>query len=122
MKELFQHYWAEAIFAGFMAAMTLIVKSLYGKLKQNQMEQCLIKEGVLAILHDRLYQNCHSHIIQGYCSLEDRVNLEYMFKAYHGLGGNGTCQNIYETCCELPYTKPETPKAVRTTEKKRAVS
>ena len=63
-----------------------------------------IEKGVLAILHDRIYQNCSYHRDQGYVTLTDRVNLDYMYKPYQSLGGNGICEDMYNKLFDLPYT------------------
>ena len=61
----------------------------------------------LALLHDRLYQACQFYLKRGFCTLEDRDNLEYMFKPYKALGGNGTGEELYNRCLALPYESTE---------------
>ena len=62
---------------------------------------------VLALLHDRLYQACQFYISRGYCTVGDRDNLEYMFKPYKALGGNGTGEELYNRCLALEYGPAE---------------
>ena len=66
-----------------------------------------INAGVLALLHDRLYQACTFYLKRKYCTLEDRDNLEYMFRPYKALGGNGTGEDLYNRCLALPYEPAE---------------
>ena len=68
-----------------------------------------INEGVLALLHDRLYQACQYYIKLGHCPIDGRDNLEYMFRPYKALGGNGTGEELYNRCLALPY-EPESEK------------
>lgn len=59
--------------------------------------------GVLALLHDRVYQACKHHIDAGEISVEDLRNLEHLYRAYAGMGGNGTCKELYERVCDLEF-------------------
>ena len=61
-----------------------------------------MKEGVLALLHDRLYQGCTHHINNGYITTEELKNMEYLYNGYHELGGNGTGTELYERVKDLP--------------------
>ena len=61
-----------------------------------------IKEGLLAILHDRLYQACTYYITLGYIDTVGLKNIEYIYKAYHPLGGNGTGTELYNRAKALP--------------------
>ena len=45
-----------------------------------------MKEGLLAIMHDRLYQSCTFYIKQGSIDTGGLKNLEYLYKSYHALG------------------------------------
>lgn len=59
-------------------------------------------QALLALLHDRLYQACNFYIKRGWCSTEDKRNLEHLFKPYNKLGGNGTAESLYKKCLDLP--------------------
>ena len=39
----------------------------------------------------------------GFIPLEDRENLEYLYRPYKALGGNGTGETLYHTVEKLPY-------------------
>lgn len=61
-----------------------------------------IKDGLLAILHDRLYQACTHYIEIGHIDLPGLKNVEYLYKSYHALGGNGTGTELYTRAKALP--------------------
>ena len=61
-----------------------------------------MKEGILAILHDRLYQVCRFYIHQGWIDVESMKNVEYLYDSYHDLGGNGTGTELYNRVNSLP--------------------
>ena len=45
----------------------------------------------------------HVRSILNVDTVDDRDNLEYMFKPYKTLGGNGTGEELYNRCLALPY-------------------
>ena len=59
-------------------------------------------DGVLAILHDRIYQACQFYIAQGYVDMGGLKNIEYLYRSYHALGGNGTGTELYNRVKSLP--------------------
>lgn len=61
-----------------------------------------IEDGVDAILHDRIYQSCHHYLKLGYIDTSGLKNLEYLYKSYHALGGNGTGTELYNRAKALP--------------------
>lgn len=113
MPEWVTKYWLEALFGGILLVLSTSTKLLFSRLKKDQLErqkkaeqesaeQKLIKEGVLAILHDRLYQACMHYIDANEITAEDLRNLEYLYNGYHNLGGNGTGTELYNRCRCLP--------------------
>lgn len=61
----------------------------------------------VAILHDKLYKLCKEFIEKGWIPLDDLDNVQYLWRAYQGLGGNGTGEILYNKVLELPNTEPE---------------
>lgn len=102
MPEWIVKYWAEWLFSIVVAALAVAYKRLASKVKAQQEERKALKEGVLAILHDRLYQSCRYYIKQGWVDVEGLKNIEYLYKSYHALGGNGTGTELYNRVKALP--------------------
>lgn len=65
-------------------------------------EQENVKDGILAILHDRLYQLCQYYLAQGAITPNALKNVEYLYRSYHSLGGNGTGTELYTRVTKLP--------------------
>lgn len=63
------------------------------------------QEALLALLHDKLYALCKSLLSQDSISLEQLENLEYLYRPYIKLGGNGTCEKLYRQVIDMPITK-----------------
>lgn len=74
----------------------------WGYLVKKVTEYKTIKDGLLAIMHDRMYQSCTYYIKQGHIDMGGLKNLEYLYKSYHALGGNGTGTELYNRAKALP--------------------
>ena len=91
MWQFIIQYWAEWAF-GLMAGAFVAVVVKYKAMK----------EGLLAILHDRIYQACQFYLAQGYVDMVGLKNVEYLYHSYHALGGNGTGTELYNRVKALP--------------------
>ena len=104
-------YWLEAIFGLALAGLSFCCKSLFKNMKKKSNEQDAIKTGIVAVLHDRVYQECNQYLSIGYIPLDKAEeildNLKILYNAYHDLGGNGTGTNIYERTIKLPLKNAE---------------
>ena len=102
MLEFIVKYWAQWLFGIVAAGLTAAYRNLSKKIKIQKEENKAIKEGLLAILHDRLYQACTHYIAMGYIDVAGLKNIEYLYKSYHALGGNGTGTELYNKAKALP--------------------
>jgi hypothetical protein len=89
-------YWLEVLFSLLAGIMAGLYRRLSSRMKERAREQDLVREGVLALLHDRLYSACEALIQKGSCEVTEMKNLEYLYKTYHSLGGNGTGTELFE--------------------------
>lgn len=65
-------------------------------------EQGAMKEALIGILHNELYQNCQEIINRGTITVGELDNLNLIYAPYHNLGGNGTGTKLYELASNLP--------------------
>ena len=79
-------HWIEWLFAAISGALFAAYRGLAKRLKTEA---------------------CQFYISRGYCTVGDRDNLEYMFKPYKALGGNGTGEELYNRCLALEYGPAE---------------
>lgn len=79
------------------------------KLQRQKTEERFrkIESANLALLHDMIYQQCSCFLEQGWISVDDLENLEYIWKGYKGLGGNGTGEALYTKVVALPHKPPK---------------
>ena len=79
------------------------------KAEQAKRETAAIAEGVKALLRDRLLQGYKHYIEKGYADMDDRSNMENVWRQYHALGGNGDMNDLRRTFRHLPMAKDGTP-------------
>ena len=91
-------YWVQWFF-GLIGAALL---AGYRCLTKQEKERKAIKAGLLAILHDRLYAECSRYIAQGSIDTDGLRNMDYLYRSYHALGGNGTGTELYNRAKGLP--------------------
>lgn len=94
-------------------ALTLLVGWLGLKIKQREnrkeeiekiqeVETQALKQGVQAVLRDRILHAYHHYKYVGKISVSQMENLSNMYNAYHDLGGNGVVTNVYLKAMKLP--------------------
>lgn len=108
MEGIFWHYIGEALYmlAGLLVGYlwkALKARQHEAKEKDHSME--LIKEGMCALLRDKLLQKLEKCASGGYCSVEARDDIDHMFVIYKALGGNGTIKALRERVFTLPVDK-----------------
>jgi hypothetical protein len=102
----FREHWLKFLAGGTTAAFSGALTLLWRRIRREVREQATLKAGVLALLHDRLYQTCRSCIHRGTISLDELENLEHLYKGYRDLGGNGACAALYHRVERLPAEPP----------------
>lgn len=80
---------------------------LRSRQKAQEIEQAAIKEGMLALLYDRIYSIYQGCSRKGYAAVDDIKNLEYLYRPYHALGGNGTGTELFERVKKMPTEPPQ---------------
>ncbi len=98
MWEHITKYWATYAMGLIATGLAGLWKWVRGKFKTLD----AMEEASKALLHDRLYQACRHYIQQGTVDVEALKNIEYLYNAYHALGGNGTGTELYQRVQKLP--------------------
>lgn len=105
MWEHITKYWINYLCSLVTAALAFAYKKTVQTIKEKSETQDNLKAACLALLHDRLYQACTHYINQGEIDADGLRNLEYLYEAYHDLGGNGTGEALYKRAQALPLKK-----------------
>lgn len=107
MWEIITKYWVEWLCGIMATALLASWRWARKKFAAQKKENDAMKEGIKAILHDRIWQAHRFYMAQGWCPLDDKKNVEYLYKPYAALGGNGTGEDAYKDIFDLP---PQPPK------------
>ena len=86
--------------------LTLLINKTSRKIERNaeqsRQETGAIKEGMKALLRDRLLQGYKHYISQKWADMDDRGNMENVYKQYKALKGNGDMKDLRKTFRHLP--------------------
>lgn len=100
----------EILLMALQGLMTIIVGYVGVKLKRRDLEKEkereeseAIKNGIRAVLRDRILQAYNHFSAKGKIQVEELENISNMYIAYHNLGGNGVVTSIYNKVLEIPY-------------------
>ncbi len=80
------------------------IEATFEKMKsfeEQAEEQEMMKQALLAILHDKVYMESSRILSNDKVKFTELDNLEYLFRSYQALGGNGVCKNLYERVQKL---------------------
>lgn len=101
MLDFIKQYWLEFLLTCITGGVTIILKKIYNEFKHSIEDNKVMKQGLVALLHNSLFRNCSDYINQGEISASELDNLEELYTSYHTLGGNGTGTALYERCKNL---------------------
>ena len=105
MAEFISQYWLTWGFGLLTTAFAAGYKRLAKRIKAQEAERIAMRTGLLAILHDRLYQACMHYLDKGCIDDDALENLENLYTSYHALGGNGTGTELYNRAKALPIRR-----------------
>lgn len=110
--EIIFNYAFEIVVSVFIAVLTACIKKYldnFSKERKEDRERAKLREdALLSLNHDMLYRNGKFYIHSKQITIDELKNLEYLYKSYHALGGNGTGTEIYEKCKDLPIVEKRT--------------
>lgn len=99
-------FWVEWALGILATVFACCYRKVLKDMKRKELEQDALKVGMIAVLHDRLFQECTMYIRMGYIPIDESEkildNLRIVYNAYHNLGGNGTGTDLYERATALP--------------------
>ena len=72
-----------------------VLSYYYKRMSKKLSEQEKVKDGLVAILQDRILSLGNELMSKGEISLYELRNLENLYSVYHSLGGNSTATEIF---------------------------
>ena len=76
-------------------------------MEHESAEQDLIKQGVLALLRFRVNRLCMAIKQKGYMTIDEKLDLDDIYKSYELLGGNSRTHLVYEETMKNYKVKEE---------------
>lgn len=98
-------YWIEWAMAGLAGMLGLGYRKLSKRLKTANQESDALRQGMRALLRDRLIQQYNYYTDKGRWPIYARDSMLDMYKQYKALGGNGAITSIMQDLEELPTEK-----------------
>jgi len=102
MGEWIKEYWLKALFGGVITLFGCWGKKKISYLECKIKEEEMLKDGVQALLKDRIIESYNHYIEIEYCPIYARENVQNMYDKYHALGGNGTVTDLVKKLFDLP--------------------
>lgn len=98
-----EKWWLDALFGIILSILLFGYRTIVKRFSVVKDENNAIKEGVKALLHDRIIILGKLYERQGYCTPEEFEEFEELYKPYHeGLNGNGSGTRMYNIVRSLP--------------------
>lgn len=94
-------------FGSITTLVTMIFKMVIKTKRDTEKRFKNLEFANIAMLHDKIYKQCSDFLEQGWISVDDLENLDYLWRGYRGLGGNGTGEVLYKKVQNLPNLKSE---------------
>lgn len=95
-------YWIEVLFGLVAIGMGAMWKYFRKYIKKEHSDAVAVEDGVRALLRSELFEKCDNAVNKGWISYSELSNIEYVYDAYHRLGGNGTGTTAFEEAKKLP--------------------
>lgn len=89
MMDFIVEYWTQIVF------LLAFIFYIYNQIKA-------LRNGMKALLHDRIVQKCWYHIDKGYITPQELDELDYLNEPYKQLKGNGTAKALLHDAHKLP--------------------
>lgn len=89
------------VIPAILASQGLWTYLLYKRQKKDESKDLRLQAD-LAILHDLVYRYCKKAILRECTTFDEFENITSLYKIYRKIGGNGTCERLYEEYCKLP--------------------
>lgn len=102
MPEWVTKYWLEWLFGAAIAILTALWRSVASKIKQQQVENDALRNGMRSLLRSQIEGDCERALRDGYCGIRLRDSINDLYSSYHALGGNGTVTAIVDQVMKLP--------------------
>lgn len=93
--------------SGFMSLIIFLIQRADRHKDKMKDKDTVESKMLLGLGHDKIIYLTDRFVRRGAITLKEKRNLEFLYKPYVGLGGNGDCEIGYEACKKLPVISEE---------------
>lgn len=87
---------------GLFSVIVLLINRHYSKRDKAVEDLTIMKEALEALSHDAYFRHCRMVLAKDEITEEELENHQYLYKAYHSQGLNGTGDRMHELVLEKP--------------------
>lgn len=100
-------YWLGVLFGAAAGALGVGFRRLCRRRKAREEHRQALEAAVQALLHDRIYGEYAACFRKGWADVDDRKNIECLYRPYHAMGGNGTGTDLFRRIQQMPGAPAE---------------
>lgn len=93
--------------SGFVALVIFLITRWDKKKEAENAKDSAESRMLLGLGHDKIVYLTDKYVRRGAISLKEKRNLEFLYKPYAELGGNGDCKVGYDACQHLPVVSDD---------------
>lgn len=93
--------------SGFVALVIFLITRWDKKREAENAKDSAESRMLLGLGHDKIVYLTDKYVRRGAISLKEKRNLEFLYKPYAELGGNGDCKVGYDACQRLPVVSDD---------------
>lgn len=97
--------------SGFMSLIIYILQRRDRKKEQEEAKTSIQSRMIIGLGHDRIISLTDRYVRRGSITLKEKRNLEYLYRPYADMGGNGDCKIGYEACQTLEVVSEDEAEA-----------
>lgn len=94
--------WVNWLFLGVTGMAGYCYRRLVVRQKAESRSNKALREGVQALLRDRIIETYNHYNDKGYCPIYAKESMRRMYAAYHALGGNDVATELKDKLLTMP--------------------
>lgn len=93
--------------SGFMSLIIYLLQRRDRRKDQETANSSAQSRMLVGLGHDRIMSLTDRYVRRGTITLKEKRNLEFLYRPYADMGGNGDCKIGYDACQHLPVVSDE---------------
>ena len=93
--------WVGWLFSALSVVLGIVLRKLWKMIKSDRAENEAMREGMQALLRDRIIESYNKYSEKGYCPIYAKENVKHMYEPYHALGGNDVATELVDKLMKM---------------------